>query len=117
MTPRKSPAVPLEAPEKPEQAPMRVSGHPLEDAPLNSKVVVTADGAILSPTNGDLELLDKKDPASRLPVGAKIVKAQTADGDTVYLAMELNCLVAEEPSVHDSALDAILKYPDLHYHR
>lgn len=107
-----TPLEPLEAPEKPERPPM----HPLEAAPVNSKIVVLVDGAVLSTPDGQ-EPLSKRDPANRLPVGAKISKILTGKGETLYAAMQLNSKRPAQPSFHDSACEAIGQYMDIHYQR
>lgn len=119
-------AAALVAPPEPEQAPAVVLPHALEMAPVNSKIVVTTDGAVLSmpraetednPAHTEFATLLRPDPAARLPVGAKISKTQSSEGETFYIATLLNSERPEQPSFHDSALDAIQQFPEIHYNR
>jgi hypothetical protein len=129
MPPRKAPieppAMPLASPPKPElpveapkapSKPERPPMHPLDAAPMNSKIVVLSDGAVLSTPDG-MTTLEKKDPANRLPTGAKISKVLSAEGETLYAAMQLNSKHPDGPSFHGSAVEAIAQYMDIHYQR
>lgn len=121
-----STATALAAPPEPEQPPAAASGHPLELAPVNSKIVVTTEGAILSmprpetqdvPAHTEFATLVRPDPAARLPVGAKISKTLSSEGETFYVATLLNSERPEEPSFHGSALEAFEQFPEIHYNR
>lgn len=92
--------------------------HALESAPVNSKLVVTVEGAVLvSPDSGEPLVLVRPDPAAKLPVGAKITKVQSSEGETLYMAVLLNCERPESPTVHDSVLEAIENFSEIHYSR
>lgn len=105
-----SPAVPLEAPPEPEQPPA-VQLHPLDLAPVNSKIVVTTEGPWLAQPDG-AALLEGPDPARRLPVGAKIIKVENG-----YLSTQLSPAQPSEPRFYKSALEAIQNFVEDHHPR
>lgn len=75
--------------------------HALDLAPVNSKIVVTEEGAMLATPQG-VTVLDDADTASRLPDGARIRK--TADG---YIADQIgdNATPALVTTTADDAID------------
>lgn len=94
--------------------PLVTEQHPLEQAPVNSKIVVTPDGAWLAATgtsDGRLVKLPKSDPASRLPPGARIQK----QGAHRYVATQLNPAEDHPDTVHETALLAITTF-NSHFH-
>jgi hypothetical protein len=96
-----SPAVPLPAPVEPEQPPM----HPLDGVEVGSKIVVTSVGAILAGPWGHSQL-PKDDPASKLPVGAKITKL----ADSAYLSTQLSPAEDHPEQVYRTASEAIQNF-------
>jgi hypothetical protein len=110
-SPQEAPAAPQTA----EQSPAVVFPHPLEFAPVNSKIVVTTDGAFLGGPDPTVEL-SKTDPANRLPVGAKIVKIVTDEG-VGYLSTQLSPTIPSEPRLYKSALEAIRSFTEDHHPR
>lgn len=102
-SPLEAPAAPME----PERPPM----HPLDLAPVNSKIVVTTEGAWLAQPSG-AELLTGPDPARRLPVGAKIIKVENG-----YLSTQLSPAQPSEPRFYKSALEAIKNFVEDHHPR
>lgn len=98
-------------PTKPELEPEPVviadpgAPHALDLAPVNSKIVVTEDGAMLA-TPAGVSVLPKHDPASRLPKGARIIK-----GDPVtFIASQLSATVFVKPKNYRSAAEAIADF-------
>lgn len=84
--------------------------HALDLAPLNSKIVVTEDGALLAGSNG-VSLLPKHDPASKLPRGARIQKL----GTDRFVAVQLSATVTVADLETTTAAEAIRRFLP-HFH-
>ena len=95
---------------------MRVESHPLELAPINSKIVVTADGAFLGGPEPTVQL-ERKDIANRLPVGAKIVKILGLEGQVGYMSTQLSPALPSDPKFYESVAEAIQNFPADHHPR
>lgn len=86
------------------------SSHALDAAPINSKIVVTEDGAVLALPD-DFKVLPPSDIASALPRGARIRK----DGHRTYVATQLNATVSYPERTYGSASEAIQDFV-VHFH-
>lgn len=106
--PLAAPPLPPAAPQKPEQAPALVFVHPLESAPLNSKIVVTAVGAVLAGPPGH-SMLGKQDPAQKLPEGAKITK-MLIEGKVRYLSTQLSPVQDFPDKTYENVAEAISNF-------
>lgn len=102
------------APPEPEQPPAPPPGHALDLAPVNSKIVVTVEGAFLAGPDGPVAL-EKTDPANRLPVGAKIIKTRDGFGIVAYVSTQLSPVQHSEPGVYPSTLQAIKAFVEHHH--
>ena len=83
--------------------------HALDMAPVNSKIVVVETGAVLARPDA-VTLLPKSDPASTLPVGAKILKTPTG-----YVSEQLSPTVDHPLLLTASAAEAITMFVG-HFH-
>lgn len=79
--------------------------HALDLAPVNSKVVVTEEGAFLAGPDG-VNKLPKKDAANKLPVGARIQKK----AELLYRSEQLSPAEDHDPQVYESAREAIQNF-------
>lgn len=84
--------------------------HPLDAAPVNSKIVKTLDGAWLA-TPAGVTLLPKDDPAWFLPNGAKIQKRP----DGLLVATQLSASLKKPDLIASSTLGAIKRF-NPHFH-
>lgn len=105
----------VEAAMEPVAAAVPDSLHALDDAPVNSKIVVVhTDGttyALLALPKGEPVRLPSDDPASKLTVGAKIQKV----GDHEYVARQIGLGDNSPALVTTTARDAIAGFM-AHFH-
>lgn len=101
---------PASEPERLDPPVVTVPKHSLDDAPVNSKIVKTLDGAWLATPTGVVQL-KKTDMASRLPDGARIQKI----AENRYRATQLS--PAEQKPDFDTltAYEAIQRFVP-HFH-
>lgn len=84
--------------------------HALDLAEVNSKIVVTEEGAFLA-TPAGVTLLEKSDPASRLPRDARIRKV----GDGEFLSTQMSATEVYPDRTDTTALGAIRAFVE-HFH-
>lgn len=114
-----APESPLAAPlshDLPEQTPLPPSNpegrHALDISPINSKIVVTDEGAVLA-TPISVGKLPKTDPANRLPTGARITKR----AEMVFDSWQLSPAEDHPTQTYATAGEAIRNFVnDFHPH-
>lgn len=80
--------------------------HPLDVAPVNSKVVRTLEGAWLARPDTGVSRLREPDPAVKLPNGARIQKR----GDGKFVATQLSAAIRKPDLVTSSAGEAMQRF-------
>lgn len=101
---------PVVAAMEPVAAAVPESRHALDLAPVNSKIVVTEDGAVFV-TPAEVRTLPKDDPASKLPSGARILKL----GEGSYRSVQLSPADDRPALLTASAHEAIAGFV-AHFH-
>lgn len=97
-----------------------MAAHALDDAPVNSKIVVVKDPvtgantAVLA-TPGGVITLPEGDPAHRLPEGARIAKIPHKDGGFRYQGTQLSAVMDYPPLYDESAAAMIARFTG-HFH-
>jgi hypothetical protein len=100
----------LDPPPPADEPLLYIGTHPLDSAPVNSKLVGTDQGTVFATPEG-ARILPKSDPAGMLPVGARIIK--TAEGK--FTASQLSPSIDCSPLTGSSTMEVVNKFVP-HFH-